>query len=929
MTQGTSSALAGGSEPQAKSSGTRTRPLGAGMSIQASEKFKYFVGINSLAEIVTCKDRVCVLNVLGNESRTVAPVSHAYSGGNIVFGTSPGRRGEVLETPAGPIPVYNNVREGLEDGHKFNVGVVHLPPAAVRDGVFELIRVNRDIEKIIILTEKVPVHDVREIRALAQQRSVDVFGPNCLGVADAWNHIRIGGALGGDKPEETLRKGSVAIYSNSGNFTTTIAAYLKAGGWGTTTSISSGKDLYICFGPAEFAHAFDNDARSRAAVLYVEPGGYYEQNLEFKKPIVACVVGRWKAKLTRAVGHAGAMAGTGDSAEAKEKWFLNALKVNGIFTPETPIVSQAGAVVTNISHIPAALSAVMKLNGVEPDFEPEGDLTLKPWLGSNQGLELPPELDMPPVEAIQPYRSQLAELSQQVGAVFPREVMKDRSGSSMMDAKTQVTKVSGVSILDTANFPLESNYCLALVREHNDDNDNALFNTAIAAEVTLGEDVMKIVDTVRDGGNAPNTVLAAACAAVGPQRTIGACEAAATLIGLFAPSGLQAGDEEGFDLSAIRADAAQLAVLTGETADPKATAMLAGLEARGARSVFIDYLRSLDRHPTADAVLAAITTTISWSALTKKKITRNTARNLPWYARLFATIIGASVEGAKHEPDSFCGVSVKDLINKWSATEVAYLALLGETPTTEKLFPFQVLLGLIISNGPGTISAQGCKGAVSADGPETPERVQINKAMIGFLTHTGFAHGGNGFEGIKFLIDQFGGTNLEDPGTPNHGLDLKEMATKFAVAFGKEKKAKKGVGESARNIPGINHPVFRNQVVNKDPREVYLSELFKERGEANVFHDFYSAVVQALYDSGVTANVFCVNIDAVIAALLLKLLWPRYRSGAFSEEALENAAFTAFLFGRMVGCAGEIIDHTSRGRNMDTRTPASQCTFVS
>ena len=94
----------------------------------------------------------------------------------------PGRRGEVLETPAGPIPVYNNVREGMEDGHKFNVGVVHLPPAAVRDGVFELIRVNRDIEKIVILTEKVSVHDAREIRALAQQRGSTFSEPT----ASAW-----------------------------------------------------------------------------------------------------------------------------------------------------------------------------------------------------------------------------------------------------------------------------------------------------------------------------------------------------------------------------------------------------------------------------------------------------------------------------------------------------------------------------------------------------------------------------------------------------------------------------------------------------------------------------------------------------------------------------------------------------------------------
>ena len=895
---------------------------------QGIERFRYFVGIRSLADIATREDRVCVLNILGNESRAVAPTSHAYSRGNIVFGTSPGRRGEVLETPISPIPVYNNVRDGLDDGHNFNVGVIHLPPAAVRDGAHELMRVNKHVQKIIILTEKVPVHDSREIRAMAQQRHVDLFGPNCLGVADAWNHVRIGGPLGGERPEESLRKGSVAIFSNSGNFTTTIATYLASSGWGTTTSISSGKDVYIGFAAAEFACAFDYDSRSKAAVMYIEPGGYYEENLEFSKPVIACVVGRWKAKLTRAVGHAGAMSGTGDSAEAKEKWFQEILKVDGIFTPERPIVSRAGAVVTNISHIPAALTAVMKLHGVRQDFAPEGDLTLKPWFGNNQGLELPPELNIPLIEPIQPYKDQIAELSKQVGTVFPRESMKDRSASSIMDAKTQVTRVSGVSILDTAKYPLESNYCLALTREHNDANDNALFNTAIAAEVNLNDTAVKVADAARDSGSAPNTVLASACALAGPKTVAGARNAADVLIELFGRSGLKTGDEDGFDFSGIQANAEQRAALVSKSPDEKGAAMLAGLKARGAKSVFVDYLNSLNGYPTADAVLAAITTTISWGALMKKKITRNTVRNFPWYARLFATIIGASVESSRHKDSTFCGVPVSDMINSWSATEMAYLALLGETPTPEKLFPFQVLLGLIISNGPGTISAQGCKGAVSADGPETPDRVQINKAMIGFLTHTGFSHGGNGFDGMRFLISQFGKTELKDPGDPNHGLDLAAMAGRFADEFAANKKAKKGVGGDVQAIPGVHHPIFRNQTINKDPRELFLSQLFNERGESNVFHDFYSALVQALYDHGVTPNVFCVNIDAVIAALLLKTLWARYRSGTFSEEALESAAFTAFLFGRAVGCAGEIDDHINRGRNIDTRTPASQCSYV-
>ena len=44
----------------------------------------------------------------------------------------------------------------------------------------------------------------------------------------------------------------------------------------------------------------------------------------------------------------------------------------------------------------------MALNGIEPDFAPEGDLSLKAWFGNNQRLKLPPELDLPVVEAMPP-----------------------------------------------------------------------------------------------------------------------------------------------------------------------------------------------------------------------------------------------------------------------------------------------------------------------------------------------------------------------------------------------------------------------------------------------------------------------------------------------------------------------------------------------
>src|SRR5450755_4992707 len=502
--------------------------------------FKYYVGLSSLTEIASRDDRVCVLNILGGESSEVTPVSHAYSGGNVVFGTAPGKGGAMLETPIGNIPVYNSVREGLVAGHRFNCGVVYLPPSAARDGVAELIRVNPDLRKIFIVTEKIAVHDAREIRAMGQQNGIDIFGANGLGVADSWNQVRIGGALGGDKPGDSLRQGSIAIFSNSGGFSTTIAQYLRMAGWGTTTVISSGKDVYIHYAAPEFAFALANDARSKAAVLYCEPGGYYELDATFTKPVVACIVGRWKSKLTRAVGHAGAMAGGSDDAAGKERWFMDKFGVDSIFSPDKPVFSAKGAVVTNIAHIPAALTAVMRENATRPDFAPEGSLALKPWFGANQELDLPAALDIPTVAATPLYNEQIAALDSQVGTVLPRQTMKDCSGASQMDAKTQITSLHGVSMLDAAQNSLEANVSLALLHEAGGENDRKLVNVAIGAELNLhGSSVLAAAQAAREAGNAPNSVLATAASIIGPRRAQRAHEAVKALIDVFARAGLK------------------------------------------------------------------------------------------------------------------------------------------------------------------------------------------------------------------------------------------------------------------------------------------------------------------------------------------------------------------------------------------------------
>ena len=557
-------------------------------------------------------------------------------------------------------------------------------------------------------------------------------------------------------------------------------------------------------------------------------------------------------------------------------------------------------------------------------------MELKTWFGSNAGVVLPREIDLPVVVATAPYDGQIKALESQVGASFPREALKDASGVSQMDPKTQVTRVNGVSVLDAAQYTMEANVGLVLLKEPGGENDRKLVSLAIGAFVNLhGEATLAAAQAAREAGNAPNAVMAAAAALLGVRRFERARAVASLLIDRFSAAGLRDALDEGFEWKPLLEEPIDAALLFDARPDPRAQAMLVGLKARGAKSVFVQWLEGQGGRPSAAAVLACVTTTIGWGPLARKRVSRLSVENLPAWCQLFGTLIGASVDARHHEPIRLRGLAEADILGRLSLTELAFAALLGQVPDGGQLFSFQTLMGLLLSNGPGTITAQGVKGAVSSDGPEQPHRVQLNKAMLGFLSHCGYAHGGNGFEGVAFLLEQFRDVDLADPGRADHGVDLKRVAARYVEQYAHYKSEKKNQGSlDLQKIPCVNHPVFKDKPVNHDPREVFIRELMDKRGEHNVFLDFYHAVVQGLFDSGVSRNVYCVNVDAVIATLLLKLAWPDYRAGRCDAATLETAAFNLFLYSRMLGCAAEADDHLNRGRNMDTRAAASACRFV-
>lgn len=902
-----------------------------------TKPFPYYVGLHSLEELVTREHRVCVMNILGSESRKVTPVSHEYSGGNIVAGVQYGRRG-ALETKIGSIPVHRSIREVMEKGIAFDMGVVYIPPQGVCKAVSELVTHNEALKRIVIVTEKVPARDSRNIRALCQEAGVDVIGANCLGMANAWDRVRIGGSLGGDHPEETLVKGSIAIHSNSGNFTTTMAEYLRTAGFGISTAVSSGKDVYIHFALPEFLYAAQNDPRTKAVVIYVEPGGYYEKmaldwikdrTFGFTKPIIACVTGRWKKNITRSCGHAGALSGSGDDAESKERWFDEYFGVE-VFDPKSCKVSKRGVRVSSIQYIPDAVRAVFEKIDEKPDFETTGDLSLKLWLGDTM-VKLPPALDLPIIHAPAPYDRQIVEVNKQVGAHYLRQNMTDKSGASRMNPESQVAELHGKTVLDLSKRTLEENLFFSLAKVMPEKVDIPTLNLILNLFMKIDERRMDLIDVGRANGCTPNAYLASQIALVGDKDLlVKSREHARFIIDLIREFSL---DEHTTTFPREVDEYVEKHLLRPEPSRKTDVSELLLKEVRRSRKscvalkvcqhiIDLAEKRSLEIRDGYEFLLATIAVCVLWNPMLEKRISRQLVEDSVTYFYLMSRIVAYSVVNRERNPHWKKLVDQKLSNLNHSFTENAFKVLFSRVPEPAELIEFQTLLGLTITNGPGTLSAKGAKESVSA-------RNDISMSFVGFLANTGRAHGGNGYEAINFLMEQFKEVALADPGDPAHGLDLKQMANQAARAFGAYKKrAQEEEDGAVKPIPCINHPVFRGNKINVDPREQFVSAMLAEKGVYNAFWEFYRHLVKELYAEGVTKNVFCVNVDAVLAVITLKLVWKDLRAGRITLRQVQELAFTLFLFGRTVGITAEVADHRDRGLDMDCRTPERDLVYV-
>jgi len=301
--------------------------------------------------------------------------------------------------------------------------------------------------------------------------------------------------------------------------------------------------------------------------------------------------------------------------------------------------------------------------------------------------------------------------------------------------------------------------------------------------------------------------------------------------------------------------------------------------------------------------------------------------------KAFTNVIGANpprrnMRNASHASSNdgsvprIYGRSLENEMSSGSFVQSLILAWTGESPRDFEAELMEKCLIASLTNGPGTISAQGAKLSTSAGNAP-------NTAMIATLACMGDVHGGNGQRAVEYLLRVFRGVAIADPYDPKHGLDLQKIVIKEAKSFNKKRTAAKQAGTAYDRIPCLGHPVFRDQPVNFDPREQVIANYLQEKGLCNIFLDFYHLLAHQLKRDGVSQNVWAVNLDGAIASIVLGNCWKALEEKRITVRRVCDIAFMVFALGRVAGSAGEYLDHQDSGTPMDMRVPVAECLTLS
>ena len=183
-------------------------------------------------------------------------------GTKIVGGITPGKAGQSVEG----IPVYDTVKDCVSAHSEATLSSIWVPPRFAKDAILEAIE--GGIKNIVVITERIPVHDMLYARHVAKERGVMIIGGNTPGV------ISPGKALVGMLPKIAFTAGRIGTVARSGAVTYYIANSLNLAGLGESTSVGLGGDPILGANFEDVLRLFDADAETDALAQDVreDPG---------------------------------------------------------------------------------------------------------------------------------------------------------------------------------------------------------------------------------------------------------------------------------------------------------------------------------------------------------------------------------------------------------------------------------------------------------------------------------------------------------------------------------------------------------------------------------------------------------------------------------------------------------------------------------
>ena len=277
-----------------------------------------------LAVLLDERTRLLVQGITGHQGQFHTRAMLDY-GTKVVAGVTPGKAGETVHG----VPVFDSCFDaGDETGA--NASIMFVPAPYAKDAAVEAIEAG--VKLLVVITERIPVHDTLDVVTYARAKGCRVIGPNCPGL------ISPGKAKAGIMPNHIFRPGDVGVISRSGTLTYEIVHAITEAGFGESACLGIGGDPVIGTSMSEALELLAKDRETKRIVLVGEIGGTTEEETakrarRIRKPIYAYIAGR-TAPPGKRMGHAGAIISRGmGTAQSK----IDAFSKAGIPVADYPV----------------------------------------------------------------------------------------------------------------------------------------------------------------------------------------------------------------------------------------------------------------------------------------------------------------------------------------------------------------------------------------------------------------------------------------------------------------------------------------------------------------------------------------------------------------------------------------------------------------